>query len=119
MKRRFFLKVLYEKKGPYSDYDFSRYLPEGGKPGRWTPTREKLRLCDSGWHVTTPEFLATWTWMAVVGYALYLVEVAGLRYRGDDAGKHLAKRIRFIRRLQSARDQSYYERVIARAEASK
>lgn len=118
MKRRFFLKVLCEKKGPYSNYDFSRYLPEGGKPGRWTPTREKLRLCDSGWHVTTPEFLATWM-AGGNGNAPYLVEVAGLRYRGDDAEKHLTKRIRFIRRLQSVRDQSYYERVIARAEASK
>jgi len=39
-----------ENKGPYSDFDFTAYLPKGKRPGKWLPKVDRLELCASGWH---------------------------------------------------------------------
>ena len=39
-----------DNKGPYSEFDFTPYLPKNGKPGKWLPKVETLSICKSGWH---------------------------------------------------------------------
>ena len=39
-----------DHKGPYSEFDFSTYLPRGKRPGKWLPVVEQLEMCNSGYH---------------------------------------------------------------------
>ena len=46
--------------GPYSDFDFTPYLPTDDQPGPWLPKVERLEFCKSGYHACTREKLLDW-----------------------------------------------------------
>ena len=83
-----------DHKGPYSEFDFSTYLPRGKRPGKWLPVVEQLEMCNSGYHAC--EFADVLSWAE---REMYEVELAGKLLPGDN--KVTAQRLRFVRRVDA------------------
>ena len=45
---------------PYSDFDYTEYLPNGGDPGPWLPRIDTVEICKSGYHATNDTHLLEW-----------------------------------------------------------
>ena len=78
--------------GPYSDFDFTPYLPTDDQPGPWLPKVERLEFCKSGYHACTREKLLDWL-NAEVWEIEYKVEP---EHRDDKVNGSC---IRFLRRV--------------------
>ncbi len=47
-------KILVDNKSCHGgNFDWTDYLPNGGKPGKWTPKADTVCACESGWHTTS------------------------------------------------------------------
>ena len=97
MKYYKFLTV--DNKGKYSKYDFTKYLPHGGKPGKWLRKIDSPILCNSGYHCFTPEHIFEWA-----ESQLFEVEIRGDRVQGDN--KIAAQQMRFIRKIDVWNDKT-------------
>ncbi len=85
--------------GPYSNFDFTPYLPKGDKPGKWLPAVDALEMCNSGYHVCDADHLPEWA-----NANLYEVEVKGRKLEGDDKSAH--RQIRFVRKIDTWNDKT-------------
>ena len=79
-------------RGPYTEFDFTPYLPTDDQPGPWLPEVETIELCESGYHACTDKHLIEW-----VNVELWEVELDGEIKSNDD--KIVSQRMRFIRQL--------------------
>jgi hypothetical protein len=46
------MKGLNGSISPIQKTDYTKYLPKGKAPGRWTPKIDNPQICRAGWHVT-------------------------------------------------------------------
>ena len=91
-------KSLTENNGaPYANFDFTPYLPKGGKPGKWLPKVEELVLCASGYHGCEDGAI-----VAYLNANIYEIETRGEVVTGDD--KFTAQQIRFVRKFEGWND---------------
>ena len=88
-----------ENKGKYSEYDFTKYLPNGDKPGKWLRKRENIKMCERGYHCFAPEHILKW-----LEAQLFEVEIKGRCVHGDD--KTVAQQMRFIRKVDTWNDKT-------------
>ena len=88
-----------ENTGKYSEFDFTKWLPDEGKPGDWLPEVEKLELCVRGYHACSANDLLEW-----LESDLYEVELGdGIR---KDTNKIVSNKIRFIRKIETWNDKT-------------
>jgi hypothetical protein len=90
-------------RGPYSNFDFTPYLPKKGRPGMWLPKRHYIRTCHSGWHYCVGK-------QEIKNYAknihhlrldemdLYIIEIRGDSLRGY--GKSCAQEMRLLKKVR-------------------
>ena len=78
---------------PYTDFDFSAYLPKNGRPGKWLPKVVELSLCHSGWHGCQDGNIIEY-----LNANIYEIETKGAIQEGDD--KFTAQQIRLIRKCE-------------------
>ena len=88
-----------DNKGKYSGYDFTKYLPRDGKPGKWMRKIETPVMCERGYHCFAPEHILKW-----LDAQLFEVEIKGRRVHGED--KTVAQQMRFIRKVDTWNDKS-------------
>lgn len=86
-------------KGEYSNFDYTEYLPDGDRPGKWLPKIERLKLCNSGYHACKAENLLDWT-----NAQLFEVELAGEII--DDYDKSVAQRMRIVKKIEAWNDNT-------------
>ena len=86
------IKTLINNIGSYGYGDYSDYLPQGKRPGKWLPETKPV-LCKSGYHYCRSESDLVYH----LGDRFYEVEVRGEIVEGDD--KAAAEQIRLVRRL--------------------
>jgi hypothetical protein len=92
MSMKYYKALTEENKGPYSDFDFSPYLPKNNKPGKWLPKVKALSICESGWHYCNGDELIDW-----LNDNVYEVKVRGKTIRNDD--KSAAQEIRLVKHI--------------------
>ena len=85
--------------GPYSDFDFTPYLPTDDQPGPWLPEVERLKFCESGYHACTREQLLYW-----LDSEMWEVEYKNDPEHGND--KVNGSCIRFVRRVDEWNDKN-------------
>ena len=88
-----------DNKGKYSEYDFTKYLPNDDKPGKWLRKIENPVLCESGYHCFMPEHILEW-----LEAQLFEVEINGRHVHGDD--KTVTQQMRFIRKVDTWNDKT-------------
>lgn len=88
----YYKSLTADNKGPYTNFDFSDYLPKKGKPGKWLPVVKKLSLCQSGWHGCTTSQLIEW-----LNANIYEIEFRGKKKTGTQ--KICGEQIRFVRKV--------------------
>ena len=86
-----FKSLTKDNKGPYSEFDFTPYLPKIGKPGKWTPKSESLRICVSGWHGCEDGDI-----LKYLNAQIFEIETRGKIKKDDD--KFCADQIRLVRK---------------------
>jgi hypothetical protein len=79
-----------DNKSPYTNFDFTPYLPKKGKPGKWLPKVVELSLCHSGWHGCQDGNIIEY-----LNANIYEIETCGNVLIGDD--KFTAQQIRLVR----------------------
>jgi len=94
---KYYKSLTKDNKGPYSDFDFTDYLPKNGKPGKWLPVVKNLDLCQSGYHGCKSSDLIDW----LKDY-VYEIEVRGKKKVGDN--KVCAEQMRFIKKVMGDYD---------------
>jgi hypothetical protein len=100
-----YYKTLDENnKGPYSNFNFTKYLPvknEDGTwtPGKWLPKRKVLDMCAKGYHYTDTVHLIDW-----LDAQIFEVELAGEVLDSDN--KSCCQSIRFVRKIETWDDKS-------------
>lgn len=96
-----FLNV--DNAGPFSDYDYTPYLPTITGSGPWLPTLEGgqniLVPCRNGYHACTAKNLSIWA-----SARLYEVEL-GIDRR-EDSHKALSTTLRFVRHIAAWDEQA-------------
>ena len=85
--------------GPYSNFDFTPYLPTDDQPAPWLPEVERLEFCESGYHACTREKLLDW-----LNAEMWEVEYKNDPEHGND--KVNGSCIRFLRRVDGWNDQT-------------
>ena len=81
--------------------DWTKYLPDGDKPGKWTPKMlGELELCAKGYHLTDAEHLIDW----ISGNQLFEAEIEGEILQGDN--KVACRKMRLVRRVDSWNDKT-------------
>ena len=88
-----------DNKGEYSRFDFTKYLPKDGQPGKWLPTVNKISLCERGYHAFKFEQIFNW-----MNAQLYEVELSGKMIESND--KTVAEKMRFIRKVDIWNDRT-------------
>jgi hypothetical protein len=88
-----YYKFLTEtNKGACSEFDYSDYLPKGGRPGKWIPKVKDVAMCESGYHACEKRDLMNWA-----NAQLFEVELRGGIVDGDS--KTVGQQMRFIRKV--------------------
>jgi len=82
---------------PYANFDFSKYLPKNGKPGKWLPKVTDLGLCNSGYHGCKDGDI-----LEYLNANIYEIETRGKILDGDD--KFTAQQIRLVRKRERWND---------------
>ena len=86
-----YYKILVNGKSCHGgNYEWS--LPDGDKPGEWTPKIEKVSKCKVGYHLTTKPY-KWYSW----GCDCYEAEVRGMDYSVDD--KVVCHQARLMRKV--------------------
>jgi hypothetical protein len=88
-----------DNKGEYSKFDYTEYLPDGDKPGKWLPEIETLSICKSGYHACKASNLLEW-----INAQLFEVEFDGETLDGNN--KTVAQRMRIIRKIETWNDKT-------------
>ena len=88
-----------DNKGKYSEYDFTKYLPNDDKPGKWLRKIDNPVLCEKGYHCFMPEHILEW-----IEAQLFEVEINGRHVHGDD--KTVTRQMRFIRKVDTWNDKT-------------
>jgi len=92
-------KVIKNNKAKDSGkFDYSKYLPNGKKKGKWTPTIKNIELCEKGYHVTP-----YWNMFYEEGSKIYEVEAKGMKKRENAVGvieKYVCKSIRLVKEIK-------------------
>ena len=88
-----------DNKGKYSEYDFTKYLPNDDKPGKWLRKIDNPVLCEKGYHCFMPEHILEW-----IEAQLFEVEINGRHVHGDD--KTVTQQMRFIRKVDTWNDKT-------------
>ena len=78
---------------PYAAFDFKKYLPKDGKPGRWLPKVTDLKICASGWHGCKDGNI-----LEYLNANIYEIETRGKVLEDND--KFAAQQIRLIRKCE-------------------
>jgi len=86
-------------KGKFSGYDFTQYLPDRDKPGKWLPKIENPILCEKGYHCFMPEHILEW-----IEAQLFEVEINGRHVHGYD--KTVAQKMRLLRKVDAWNDKT-------------
>ena len=97
-----YYKVLHDNHSCVgSKMNWTKYLPDGDNPGKWTPKlRGELELCAKGYHLTDAEHLIDW----IVGNQLFEAEIDGEMLQGDD--KVACRRMRLVHQVDSWNDKT-------------
>ena len=91
-----YYKVLTsDDKGPYSEFDFTPYLPKAGRPGPWLPVVDDLEMCAKGWHCADADHILDW-----LQANIYEVEIRGETLKDEDNEKICAHEMRLVRRCE-------------------
>ena len=73
-----------DNKGEYSKFDYTEYLPDGDKPGKWLPEIETLSICESGYHACkASNLLKCLVWSHPMGYKPMIGNANLYRIYGD------------------------------------
>ena len=88
-----------DNKGKYSEYDFTKYLPNDDKPGKWLRKIDNPVLCEKGYHCFMPVHILEW-----LDAQLFEVEIKGRHVHGDD--KTVTQQMRFIRKVDTWNDKT-------------
>ena len=88
-----------DNKGEYSKFDYTEYLPDGDKPGKWLPEIETLSICESGYHACKAEHLLEW-----INAQLFEVELAGEIVEAEN--KVVAQNMRILRKVETWNDKT-------------
>jgi hypothetical protein len=88
-----------DNKGKFSEYDFTQYLPDRDKPGKWLRKIDNPVLCEKGYHCFMPEHILEW-----LEAQLFEVEIKGRCVHGDD--KTVTRQMRFIRKVDTWNDKT-------------
>ena len=88
-----------DNKGKFSEYDFTQYLPDRDKPGKWLPKIENPILCEKGYHCFMPGYILEW-----IEAQLFEVEINGRHFYGDD--KIVAQNMRLLRKVDAWNDKT-------------
>jgi len=84
-----------------SSMNWTKYLPDGDNPGKWTPKlRGEIVLCERGYHLTDAAHLIDW----ISGNQLFEAEIDGAMLQGDN--KVACRRMRLIRQVDSWNDKT-------------
>ena len=86
-------------RSPYANFDFTPYLSENGKPGKWLPEVINLQLCASGYHGCKDGDI-----LEYLTANIYEIETRGKVKDGDD--KFTAQQIRLVRKCEGWNDTS-------------
>jgi hypothetical protein len=83
-------------RGPFSDFDYTEYLPKDDRPGLALPLIDKqsLVLCSVGYHACTKEYLLDWP-----NTTLWQVEFSGQPI--GDFNKVVGCQIRFVKQIKT------------------
>ena len=79
-------------------FDYSEYLPNGKKKGKWTPTIKNIELCEKGYHVTP-----YWNMFYEEGSKIYEVEAKGMKKMENAVGvieEYVCKSIRLVKEIK-------------------
>ena len=97
-------KVIKNNKAKDSGkFDYSKYLPNGKKKGKWTPTIKNIELCEKGYHVTP-----YWNMFYEEGSKIYEVEAKGMKKRENAVGvieEYVCKSIRLVKEIKPKFDE--------------
>jgi hypothetical protein len=88
-----------DNKGACSNFDFTKYLPKDGKPGKWLPKIKNVEMCESGYHAFKLGDILEWC-----DSQLFEVELRGVSIIGDT--KTVAQQLRFIRKVDTWNDKT-------------
>jgi hypothetical protein len=88
-----------DNKGEYSNFDYTKYLPNGDKPGKWLPKIEIISLCEIGYHAFKADYLLSW-----INAQLFEVEFDGETIDSDN--KTVAQRMRILRKIETWNDKT-------------
>ena len=85
----YYKSLTKDNQGPFSDFDFSPYLPKGKRPGKWLPKVEELIICHSGYHACKDADI-----IGSLNSKIYEVEIRGKIV--EDGDKLTTQQIRFV-----------------------
>ena len=88
-----------DNKGKFSEYDFTQYLPDRDKPGKWLRKIDNPVLCEKGYHCFMPEHILEW-----IEAQLFEVEINGRHVHGDD--KTVVQKMRLLRKVDVWNDKT-------------
>ena len=95
-------KVLNDNKScSGGTFDWTPYLPDGDKPGDWTPVVQKIRLCNTGYHGTDAEHLLDF----LDGNQLWEVEALEPQW-DEENNKFVCRSMRLIRKIDAYNDKT-------------
>jgi len=85
----YYKSLTKDNQGPFSDFDFSPYLPKGKRPGKWLPKVEELIICKSGYHACKDADI-----IGSLNSKIYEIEIRGKIV--EDGDKLTTQQIRFV-----------------------
>jgi hypothetical protein len=94
---KYYKALTADNKGPYSNFDFTKYLPKGKRPGKWLPVVKNLEVCQAGYHCCKASDLLDW-----IKDNAYEVEIRGKKITSDN--KICAEQMRFTKKVMGEYD---------------
>ena len=92
---KYYKSLTADNEGPYSEFDFTPFLPKDGEPGPWLPAVKTLDMCASGWHCADEDRIIQW-----LQANIYEVEIRGKVLEDDDHEKVCAQEMRLLRKCE-------------------
>ena len=90
--------ITKDNKATIASFDYTKYLPNGNKKGKWLPIIKDVYECNSGYHVTN-----YWNmWLESKDNRIFEVEVKGVQEKKDTVGvieKYVCKTFRFVKEI--------------------
>ena len=100
---KYYKFITKENLGPYSNFDYTEYLPKGKRKGKWLPAIEdELETCKIGYHACKPDQLLEWC-----NAKLYEVEYKDEPVEdSEDSDKVNGNQIRFVKQIKTWNEKS-------------